>query len=72
MWKPVKKNEESLGLTASTVGALKEILAQVPDDYILSVTGANVGVLMDEDEKLILIDEVAFLEDLLIEQDQKE
>lgn len=69
MWTPVKRNEESLGLTASTVGELKEMLKYVPDDYTLSVIGSTFGMLMETEDKVILIDEVPYLEDLLIEQE---
>lgn len=72
MWKPVTKNEESLGLTATTVGELKEMLKYVPDYYTLSVTGTTFGMLMETDEEMILIDEVPFLEDLLIEQEKEQ
>lgn len=71
MWKPVTKNGESLGLTATTVGELKEMLKYVPDDYTLSVTGTTFGMLMETDEETILIDEVPFLENLLIEQEEE-
>lgn len=72
MWKPVTKNGESLGLTASTVGELKEMLKYVPDNYTLSVTGTTFGMLMEVDDEIILMDEVPYLENLLIEQDETE
>lgn len=72
MWKPVTKDGESLGITASTVGGLKEMLKYVPDHYALSVTGANFGILMEDDDELILMDEVPYLENLLIEQEENE
>ena len=72
MWKPVTKDGESLGLVASTVGELKEMLKYVPDNYTLSVTGTVFGMLMETDEEMILIDEVPFLENLLIEQEEEE
>ena len=71
MWKPVTKNGESLGLTAATVGELKEMLKYVPDNYTLSVTGANFGMLMEVDDEIILMDEVPYLESLLDEQDEE-
>ena len=71
MWKPVTKNGESLGLVAATVGELKEMLKYVPDNYTLSVTGASFGMLMEVDDEIVLMDEVPFLEDLLIEQDEQ-
>lgn len=69
MWKPVTKNGESLGLVATTVGELKEMLKYVPDNYALSVTGVSFGMLMETDEEMILMDEVGYLEDLLVEQE---
>lgn len=69
MWKPVTKEGESLGLTAATVGELKEILKYVPDDYILSACGTSFGIVMSEEDKQVLIDEVSFLENLLFEQE---
>lgn len=71
MWKPVTKNGESLGLTATTVGELKEMLKYVPDNYTLSVTGVEFGMLMETDGEMVLMDEVSYLEDLLIEQDEE-
>ena len=71
MWKPVSKNEQSLGLTATTVGELKEMLKYVPDHYTLSVTGASFGMLMETDDEMILMDEVPYLENLLIEQEEE-
>lgn len=71
MWKPVTKDGESLGLVASTVGELKEMLKYVPDHYILSVTGTTFGMLMEVDDKVVLMDEVAYLENLLIEQEEE-
>ena len=68
MWKPVTKNGESLGLVAATVGELKEMLKYVPDNYTLSVTGAPFGMLMEDEGEFVLMDEVPFLENLLIEQ----
>ena len=68
MWKPVTKNGESLGLVATTVGELKEMLEHVPDNYTLSVTGAPFGMLMETDDEMILMDEIPYLENLLIEQ----
>ena len=70
MWKPVAKNGESLGLTATTVGELKEMLKYVPDHYTLSVTGVPFGMLMETDDEVILMDDVRYLEDLLIEQEK--
>lgn len=71
MWKPVTKNGESLGLTATNVGELKKMLMYVPDHYTLSVTGVPFGMLMEVDDELVLIDEVKYLEDLLEEQDEE-
>lgn len=71
MWKPVTKDGESLGLVASTVGELKEMLKYVPDNYTLSVTGTTFGMLMETDDEVVLMDEVPFLEDLLIEQEKE-
>ena len=70
MWKPVTKNGESLGLIASTVGELKEMLKYVPDNYTLSVTGAPFGMLMEVDDEIVLMDEIPYLENLLIEQEE--
>ena len=70
MWKPVTKDGESLGLVAATVGELKEMLKYVPDNYTLSVTGAPFGMLMETDDEMILMDEIPYLENLLIEQEE--
>ena len=70
MWKPVKINENELGLTATTIGELKKILENVPDHYSLSVTGTTFGMLMETEEEFVLFDEVSFLENLLIEQEE--
>ena len=70
MWKPVCKNGESLGLVAATVGELKEMLKYVPDNYTLSVTGAPFGMLMEVDDEMVLMDEIPYLENLLIEQEE--
>ena len=70
MWKPVTKDGESLGLVATTVGELKEMLKYVPDNYTLSVTGTTFGMLMETDDEVVLMDEVPFLENLLIEQEE--
>ena len=70
MWKPVTKDGESLGLVAATVGELKEMLKYVPDNYTLSVTGAPFGMLMEVDDEMILMDEIPYLENLLIEQEE--
>ena len=68
MWDPVKKEDgESMGLTANTVGELMEMLKHIPDDYELSVTGVQFGILVRPDEKVVLIDEVSFLKELLEE-----
>ena len=66
MWKPVTKNGKSLGLTAATVGELKEMLQHIPDNYTLSVTGANFGMFMEVDDEMVLMDEISYLEELLI------
>jgi len=71
MWKPVTKDGESLGLVATTVGELKEMLRYVPDNYTLSITGTTFGMLMETDDEVVLMDEVTFLEDLLIEQEKE-
>ena len=68
MWKPVTKDGESLGLVAATVGELKEMLKYVPDDYTLSVIGTPFGMVMETDDKIVLMDEVSYLENLLEEQ----
>lgn len=70
MWKPVKANENDLGLTASTIGELKKILENIPDHYLLSVCGTTFGMLMETEEEFVLFDEVPFLENLLIEQEE--
>lgn len=70
MWKPVTKDGESLGLVATTVGELKEMLKYVPDNYTLSVTGVPFGMLMETDDEVVLMDEVKYLEDLLAEQEE--
>lgn len=69
MWTPVKKENEELGLTATTIGELKEILSYIPDNYLLSGTGTTFGIVMDEEEEIVLMDDVVYLENLLIEQD---
>ena len=71
MWKPVCKDGEPLGLIATTVGELKEMLKYVPDNYTLSVTGAPFGMVMEVDDELVLMDEVRHLEDLLEEQEDE-
>lgn len=71
MWKPVVENEKSLGLVVQTVGELKNLLQYVPDNYLLSVIGTSYGMLMDTEEEVVLMDEVPFLENLLIEQENK-
>ncbi len=71
MWKPVTKNGESLGLTAATIGELKEMLKYVPDNYTLSVNGTTFGMLMEVDEEMVLMDEIPFLENLLLEQEER-
>ena len=71
MWKPVTKNGESLGLTAKTVGELKEMLKYVPDDYLLSVQGTIFGMVVDNEYKTVLFDDVEFLE-ILIEENEEE
>ena len=70
MWKPVMKEGESLGLVATTVGELKEMLKYVPDNYTLSVTGAPFGMAMEVDDEMVLMDEIPYLENLLIEQEE--
>ena len=70
MWKPVTKDGEALGITASTVGELKEMLKHVPDHYTLSVIGTTFGMVMDTDDEVVLMDEVTYLEDLLEEQEE--
>lgn len=65
MWETVKKDGESLGMTATTVGELKEMLKNVPDDYDLSVIGQTFGMLINPAEKIALFDEISYLEDLL-------
>lgn len=70
MWKPVCKDEESLGLVAATVGELKEMLKYVPDNYTLSVAGVPFGMLMEVDDEIVLMDEIPFLENILIEQEE--
>ena len=71
MWEPVKKNKESLGLTAQTVGELKEMLKYVPDDYLLSVQGTIFGMVVDNEYKTVLFDDVEFLEILIEENEEK-
>ena len=70
MWKPVTKNGEDLGLTAQTVGELKEMLRYVPDDYSLSVTGTTFGMAIDTESETILFDDVNYLETLLEENEE--
>ena len=71
MWKPVCKDGESLGLAAATVGELKEMLKYVPDNYTLSVMGVPFGMLMEVDDEVVLMDEIPYLENILIEQEEK-
>lgn len=74
MWKPIKKDGEDLGLSAVTVGELKEILNQIPDTsnhYLLSVIGTSFGMVIDDEEEIVLMDEVDFLENLLAEQEEE-
>lgn len=68
MWEPVRKANEQLAMTAATVGELKEILALIPDDYVLSVIGSKFGILIDKDDETLLFDEIEYLEGLLSEQ----
>ena len=70
MWKPVTKGGESLGLVAATVGELKEMLKYVPDNYTLSLTGAPFGMLMETEGEWILMDEIPYLENVLLEQEE--
>ena len=70
MWKPVTKNGEDLGLTAQTVGELKEMLKHVPDDYSLSVTGTTFGMAIDTESETVLFDDVNYLETLLEENEE--
>ena len=70
MWKPVTKDGESLGLTAKTVGELKEMLNCVPDNYSLSVTGTTFGMAVDTESEIILFDDVNYLETLLEEDEE--
>ena len=71
MWKPVTKDGESLGLVAATVGELKEMLKYVPDKYTLSATGTTFGMVVDDNDEIVLIDDITYLENLLIEQEEK-
>lgn len=59
---PVTEEAEML----RTVGALKEILKDVPDDYELSICGINpyiLGVKVDNDNESVYIDEKSYLID---------
>lgn len=72
MWKPVTKDGESLGLTAKTVGELKEMLKYVPDNYALSVTGTAFGMLVNSNFETVLFDDVNYIEELLEENEMSE
>ena len=59
---PVTEEAEML----RTVGALREILKDVPDDYELSICGINpyiLGVKVDNDNESVYIDEKSYLID---------
>lgn len=66
MWEPVKSKENpSVCLSAYTVGELKEILNEVPDDYSLSHMGDLFTICVDNNEKVMTLIKVADVDYLL-------
>lgn len=54
--------------TADTVGELIELLKKIPKDYDVSLSGMNTfGILMDTENKTILMDDVSFIEEIMDE-----
>lgn len=52
--------------TANTVGTLIELLKQIPSDYSLSLSGMTAfAIVVDDDSKSILLDDVNFVEELM-------
>lgn len=56
----------------TTVDELIPILEKLPKDYSLSACGIPFAVMIDHENKSILLDEVNFIADLLDEQAESE
>lgn len=65
MYRVIEKDGQ--GITASTVGELKRMLAEVPDDYSISVTGEPWAMAVSDEDELVLFDNPDFILDLVEE-----
>lgn len=55
--------------SADTIKELKKLINDIPDDYAVSLSGMNTfGVVVDDENKTILLDDVSFVENLMEEQ----
>lgn len=58
--------------TASTVGELVDLLLNAPTDYSVSLTGMNdFALLIDDENKAILLDDPKFVDEYYEEHNQK-
>lgn len=69
MWRIVSNDGVNLGMNVNTVGELKEMLNYVPNDYELSAMGTDFAMLVNDEEKTLLVDEADYLEGLLEEDE---
>ena len=56
-----------------TVGDLITLLQQIPNDFKVSLSGMNgFDVVMDPEDKTVLMDDVNYIEELLQDQENQE
>lgn len=67
-----KPKYEVVNGIANTVGELIELLKKVPSEYAVSLSGMNTfGILMDTENKTVLMDDVNFIEEILEESENE-
>ena len=65
-WIPIQGNTE-------TIGDLITLLQQFPNDYKISLSGMNdFDIVVDKENKTILMDDVKYIQELLQDQEDQE
>ena len=63
-----KPNYQCITQPVTKIGELKALISNIPDDYTISLMGLNTfGIILDIANKNILLDDVTFIENILLE-----
>ena len=66
----IAENRKGTGIEVVTVGELKTMLENIPDDYAVSVMGTQAAVAISDSARIVLMDEPGFIGSIAVEQEE--